>query len=132
MNAGQAAGGAEETTVLVLVVEDERSISGFVAEVVEEAGYTPIVATNGREALERAREQWPALVVTDLMMPHMDGAGLVQALRAEATALGRDMPPIILTTAASMAHAREAGADAVLRKPFNLDELEALLHRFLD
>lgn len=131
MSAAQA-GNPDEPTVLVLVVEDERSIAGFVAEVVEEAGYTPVVATNGHEALEKARERWPALVVTDLMMPHLDGAGLIQALKKEATAGQRAVPPIILMTAASTAYAGRVDADALLRKPFNLDELEELLHRFLD
>jgi DNA-binding response OmpR family regulator len=65
------------------------------------------------------------------MMPHLDGAGLVRALRAEAAARGLAMPPIILMTAAHTTHAREVDADALLRKPFSLVELDALLRRFL-
>ena len=63
----------------------------------------------------------PALLITDLMMPHLDGSELIAA----------PVPPTILMTAADMARAREAGADAVLRKPFHLADLAALLRRFL-
>jgi len=126
-------GSDARTTALgvVLIAEDERSIASLVAEVVAQAGYTPLVAMNGRQALDLAREQWPALVITDLMMPYLDGAALTAALRAEADARGVAAPPIVLMTAASLQYARAAGADAVLRKPFNLAELEALLRRFL-
>jgi len=119
------------TLAVVLIAEDERSIASLVAEVVAQAGYTPLVATNGRQALALAREQWPALVITDLMMPYLDGAALTTALRAEAATRGDAAPPIVLMTAAGPQYARAAGADAVLRKPFNLAELEALLLRFL-
>jgi DNA-binding response OmpR family regulator len=121
----------DETRIVVLVVEDERAISSVVAEVVHDAGYLPVVARNGHEALERARRQWPGLVLTDLMMPHLDGAGMIRALRQEAATRGAAMPPVILMTAASPIHARAAGADALLRKPFDLNELDALLERFL-
>jgi CheY-like chemotaxis protein len=66
-----------------------------------------------------------------MMLAYLSGADLIAALRADATASGRPAPTIILMTAASLAQARIAGADAVLRKPFRLKDLEALLHRFL-
>lgn len=119
-------------TVLVLIVDDESPIARVVADLIADIGYTPVTAANGQEALLRARERWPSLVVTDLMMPELDGAGLIDALRTEAASGGHAMPAIILMTAAGLNRARAAGADAVLPKPFNLDELEELLHRFLD
>jgi len=70
-------------------------------------------------------------VVTDLMMPLLDGSGMARALRAEAEARGRAMPPIILMTASHPSYAAQVGADALLQKPFSLDDLEELLHRFL-
>lgn len=116
---------------VVLIVEDERSIAAVIAEVVAEMGCAPMVATHGRQALELARERWPALVITDLMMPRMGGAALIAALRAEGVSLGRAAPSILLLTAASLQYAREAGADAILRKPFNLPELEAQVGHLL-
>jgi len=61
---------------VVLIAEDERSIADIVCVVVEDAGYQPVLAAHGRQALEMARIEHPALVVTDLMMPHMTGAEL--------------------------------------------------------
>ena len=116
---------------LVLIAEDEEPQAEIVVFVVREAGYTPLVALNGRQALALARDSRPALLITDLMMPYLDGSELIAALRADAAAGGASVPPIVLMTAASMAAARAAGADVVLRKPFHLVDLEALLRRFL-
>jgi CheY-like chemotaxis protein len=118
--------------VLVLIAEDEEPIAEVVATVVEDAGYTPLLAAHGREALELARAKQPALLITDLMMPYLSGAELIAALRSDAAAGGHAPLPVILITAAGPAQARAAGADAVLRKPFELLELDALLRRFLE
>jgi CheY-like chemotaxis protein len=117
---------------LVLIAEDEEPIAEVVATVVEDAGYRPLLAAHGQEALELARAQQPALLITDLMMPHLSGAELIAALRSDAAASGRAPLPVILMTAAGPAQARAAGADAVLRKPFELLELDALIRRFLE
>jgi CheY-like chemotaxis protein len=116
---------------VVLIAEDERPVAEILATIVAEAGYAPVVAAHGRRALELARERWPALLITDLMMPFLAGDELITALRAEAASLGRAAVPAILLTAAGFARARAAGADAVLRKPFDLEDLERLLRRLL-
>lgn len=116
---------------LVLIAEDEEPIAEAIALIVEDAGYTPLVAAHGKQALELARLRRPALVITDLMMPQLDGAELIIALRADAEQNGHAPPPIILMTAAGMKRAHEAEADALLRKPFELEDLEALLFRYL-
>lgn len=120
----------ESVAPLVLIAEDEEPQAEILVFVVREAGYTPVVAHNGRQALAMAREQGPALLITDLMMPYLDGSELIAALRADAAA-GATMPHVVLMTSANMVVARAAGADVVLRKPFHLADLEALLHRFL-
>ena len=119
------------TAALVLIAEDEEPIAEMIAYVVEDAGHTPLIAAHGRQALDLARAQWPALVITDLMLPYLSGAELIAALRAEAALDERPVPPAILITAASLDRARVAAADVVLRKPFDLTELDALLRRFL-
>ena len=119
------------TPALVLIAEDEEPIAETVAYVVEDAGYTPLVAAHGRQALDLARAQLPALLITDLMMPHLGGADLIAALRADAAADGLGALPVIVLTAAGLSQALTAGGDVVLRKPFELLELAALLHRFL-
>jgi DNA-binding response OmpR family regulator len=122
---------ATDGSPVVLIAEDERAIAEVVAAVVAEAGFAPLVAAHGQRALELAREHWPALLITDLMMPFLDGGELIAALRAEARSRGLAGIPVILLTAAGSVRARAAGADAVLRKPFDLDALEALMHRLL-
>ena len=116
---------------LVLIAEDEEPIAELLSYVVQDAGYTPLVALHGRQALALARDRWPALVITDLMMPYLSGADLIAALAAEATANGRARPPAILVTGAGPSQARAAGADVVLYKPFQVADLDALLHHFL-
>ena len=115
----------------VLIADDEGPIVEMLAFLVREAGFTPAVASHGRQALELARADRPALVITDLMMPHLSGAKLIESLRGDAAAGGYQPPPIILITAAGPRAARASGADAVVAKPFALAEIEMLLRRFL-
>lgn len=117
---------------VVLIAEDERAIADIVRVVVEDAGYRPVLAAHGLQALAIARIEHPALVITDLMMPHMTGTELIAALRVDVASDGGVRAPVILMTAVNPSQARAAGADAVLYKPFDLDTLEALLQRFLD
>lgn len=123
---GWPGGGCE-----VLDADDDAPIAEVVAEMIALMGHRVRVAGNGRHALELARAIRPALVVTDLMMLGLDGAGLIVALRAEAAAVGQPPPPVILMTAAAAVPAAGAGADAVLRKPFDLLVLEDLVTRLL-
>jgi len=117
--------------VVVLIAEDEESIAETLALVVEDAGYMPVVARNGREALALARQHRPQLIITDLMMPHMSGEELITAARADAAALGAEPPAVVVVTAASRARAEAAGADAVIVKPFDVMKLEAVMHQLL-
>lgn len=116
---------------LILIVDDEVTIAEVLAEFVSDLGYTPLMAQNGQEALERVRQHWPALVMTDVMMPVMNGKDFVQALRKEASAHQKVVPPIILLTAAGKNIVSGLDVDAIITKPFELDELERLLQRFL-
>lgn len=117
--------------IWVLIADDDDEIAHVVALVVEYTGYVPLVALNGRQALELARAYRPALVITDLVMPEVDGARLIGSLRAEAAAGGFVAPPIILMSAMRREHMPDVGADAVLSKPFLVAALEHLLRHFL-
>jgi CheY-like chemotaxis protein len=116
---------------LVLIADDEAPIAEALALIIEAAGYRTVIAKHGEEALTLASAEPPALVFTDLMMPRLDGAALIERLRADALAAGREPPPVVLMTAAGMREASLSGADAVLTKPFDLDEVEELLTRYL-
>lgn len=123
--------GASEGPLTVLIVEDEGPIADALAFLVEDCGYLPLRASHGKEALDLARAHRPAMVITDLMMPIMDGRELIAALRADAAANQHAPPIIILTTAGGFAYAQDTGADVVLRKPFDVSEIEALLAHYL-
>lgn len=113
---------------VVLIAEDEEPIAQALAYLVEDAGYSPVIAAHGKAALEIALAQRPDLIITDLMMPQMSGKEFISALRA---ALDSATPPIILMTAAGRRYTDAAGATALLSKPFDLSEVEALLERYL-
>ena len=118
--------------ILILIVDDEEPIVDLLATFVADLGYTPLVAQNGQQALDLARECGPALIITDLMMPVMNGADLIVALRAEAAAQGRASPPIVLLTAGSRRAASQLPVEAVLLKPFDLTQLEQVIRRLLE
>src|SRR2546423_6985803 len=81
----------------ILVVDDDPSILALVAEILLDEWYDVATAANGAEALQRVAEAVPAVIVTDLMMPGMDGPALVRAGRAEPATAG---PPIVIMSAA--------------------------------
>jgi two-component system, chemotaxis family, chemotaxis protein CheY len=116
---------------LILIADDEEPITEMLEAFVTDLGYTPLVARNGQQALNLARERWPALVVTDLMMPIVSGADLITALSAEAEASGRASPPIVLLTAGSARAVSHLHVDAMLSKPFDLGKLERVIHQLL-
>lgn len=122
-------GEAASTSALVLIAEDDEPIALALSFIVEDAGHVPLVATNGKQALELAQTQHPALIITDLMMPQMTGRELIAALRQDGQA--DHHTPIVLMTAAGKAYTLNSGADALLPKPFDITSVEALLRRFL-
>jgi DNA-binding response OmpR family regulator len=117
---------------LILIVDDEISIAETLAEFVLELGYTPLVASNGQQALALAREHWPALVMTDLMMPLLNGEGLIRALRAEAATNKNAFPPIVLLSAVRGPMLAKIDADVIVPKPFDLEYLEQVIHKLLN
>ncbi len=116
---------------VVLIAEDEEPIAQAIAYIVEDLGYTAAIAIHGKQALELARINRPALVITDLMMPQMTGAELIRAIRDDASRLHYRAPPIILMSAAGKQYVDSVGADAFLPKPFDVSQVEALLDHYL-
>ncbi|HEV8192449.1 MAG TPA: response regulator, partial [Ktedonobacterales bacterium] len=109
--------------LVVLIAEDEEPIADALAIIVEEAGYTPLTASHGAAALQLARTHHPALLITDLMMPYLDGEKLIQALEADARLHGRARIPVILTTAVGGRRLEDVKADALLKKPFDVEDV---------
>lgn len=113
----------------VLIVDDEPAIADFIAEVARELGYRTLIAANGLDAIAVARAERPCLLITDLMMPGMDGPELIARLRERN---GHQPLPVILVTVAAAQAAHVPGADEVLVKPFDLGTLERVLRRLLE
>lgn len=110
----------------VLIADDERVLREMLAEVVRDAGHEVVLAINGQQALDLVAQARADLIISDVMMPRVSGADLCRRLKSSpATA----SIPIILVSAVSSAQG--APADAFLRKPVKLAELEALLRRWL-
>lgn len=123
--------GQEQSLPVVLIVEDEEPIAQALAFIVEDNGYGVHIASNGKRALEWMETRRPALIITDLMMPELNGADLIVSIRAGAARTHQAAPPIVLMSAAGKQHVNHADADAVLLKPFDLSQVEALLSRFM-
>lgn len=107
-----------------LVVDDEGPVREFLVDLLAELGWRVRQAIHGRQALALASEERPDLVISDVMMPVMDGAELCRRLKSELT----PAPVIILASAAPQRVADNVGADAFLGKPFDLAELEHLVN----
>ena len=116
----------------ILVVEDDADIAGLIVHYIEKAGWQPHVVTVGSEVLRQAREQLPACVVLDLMLPGMDGLEVCRALRTDAATAA--VPIIILTARAEETDrivGLELGADDYVAKPFSPGELVARIRAVL-
>ena len=110
----------------VLVVDDEFGTAEVLVAALEDAGYRVFTAANGRRALERLEENRPDLVVSDFMMPLMDGAAMVRAMRANPAF--RDIPVIMMSAAPEAALRKHLdGYAAFLRKPFRISALLDLI-----
>jgi two-component system phosphate regulon response regulator PhoB len=108
----------------VLVVDDEKDIVALVAYHLAKAGYRVSTASTGTEALQAAREERPALVVLDLMLPGMSGFEVLEQLRAAENT--REVAVLMLTARreeADRIRGLSLGADDYLAKPFSPQEL---------
>jgi two-component system, OmpR family, phosphate regulon sensor histidine kinase PhoR len=115
----------------ILVIDDGREIRDFLANrVLASRGYTVLVAEDGENGLNLARQALPDLIIVDQNMPGRTGLQVLTALRDE----GRDTPVILITGEGSEMLAKEAigaGAAAYLTKPFETDQLLAAIDRAL-
>jgi len=104
----------------VLLVDDELTSAEVLGLILAEDGFHVTLASNGQQALQRLEQAAPDVLVTDFMMPGMNGADLVRAVRAM-PAFGQ-LPVLMISAAPHGAlRAYNVGYDAFLRKPFGLD-----------
>jgi CheY-like chemotaxis protein len=107
----------------VMIVDDEPDMRHLLRITLELAGYGVVEAAHGEAALEQVRRSPPQIVLTDQMMPRMNGGELIERLRAEETT--KAIPIVMI----SGTRAAQAAADAALGKPFDPSELLVLVDR---
>ena len=113
----------------ILIVDDELAMGNMLAACCDLWGLDPTVVTTGAEALQILEHTTPDLILTDFMMPGMSGHEFTR--RARASGRLRDVP-VVLTSSAPDAASRDSPADAFLRKPFDLDEVEKVVRECLN
>jgi two-component system KDP operon response regulator KdpE len=114
---------------LVLVADDEPRITKLVSIALSEEGLRVVTASNGSEALRKAEEYRPDIVLLDIVMPDLDGIEVMRQLREQ-----RPVPVILLTakgSTADKAMGLDLGADDYIAKPFHPDELAARVRAVL-
>ncbi|MGM9425659.1 Hpt domain-containing protein [Hydrogenophaga sp. MI9] len=113
---------------LVLVVDDSITVRRVTQRLLQREGYRVSLAADGLQALERLQTERPAVVLSDIEMPRMDGFDLVRNIRNDPRLSG--LPVIMITSRIAekhREHARELGVDHYLGKPYSEDELLALI-----
>lgn len=122
---------ADESRAQVLLVEDNAEVARYMREILSEK-YRVMYAPNGKEALAKALEYVPDIILTDLMMPEKNGCELCREVRM--SALLNHVPVVVVTArdeAADRIRCFEAGADAYITKPFNSEELMLRVEKLL-
>lgn len=116
----------------ILVVEDDNGIRMLMEDALADAGYEPVLACNGLEALEVLEAKHIDLIILDIMMPKLDGYELLRQLRES----GMDMPVLMVTAKQTLSDKKKGfllGADDYMVKPFEEEEMllrvAALLRR---
>jgi DNA-binding response OmpR family regulator len=122
----------EKVNPSVLIIEDNPDMMQYLADVLSDE-YTILIAKDGEEGFRRALEMNPDVVISDVMMPLMDGYALCKQMKKD---VRTSHIPLILLTAKSMHRDKieglQLGADDYLQKPFHLDELKLRIRYHLD
>jgi two-component system, cell cycle response regulator DivK len=116
----------------VLVVEDNEAVCDLLARILETLGYVPVLASHGKEGLEKAIAEKPNLIVLDMMMPIMDGWEAARALRANPDT--KNIPILAITAlfrTQELKTCLEAGCNGYIVKPFGVTDLQRKIGELL-
>jgi CheY-like chemotaxis protein len=118
---------------LILLADDNEDNINLILDYLQTQSYATVVARNGQEAMDRAKEEKPDLILMDIQMPGVDGLEATRRLRSDAS---MSTIPIIAVTALAMPGDRErclaAGANEYLSKPVNLRRLVQIIETHLN
>lgn len=108
----------------ILIVDDNQDTIHILSVILNQGGYSTVAARDGVEALKKIREEAPALVLLDIMMPKLDGFGVLEAMRGDPGM--RQIPVLIISAKAdrsSKTRSTALGAKDYIVKPINPDEI---------
>jgi|ERR1700751_3178377 CheY-like chemotaxis protein len=126
--AKQKAGPAKRT---ILIVDDEVGILEVLESILGDAGFAVVSAINGQDALNRMQKTVPDLVIVDFMMPLLDGAGVVKAMRADKRL--RAVPVLLASALPEKTISERCNSyNVFLRKPYKTERLMEEISRLLD
>ena len=120
----------ESGKALIMVVERDPHIRELEAHFLGRAGYTVVFADHGENALVQAQTAVPDIVITEILVPRLDGLALCRQLKADPRT--RDVSVLVFSILAAAGRAREAGADAFLLKPLAEHALVETVVRLLE
>jgi two-component system response regulator MprA len=115
---------------LILVVERDPHVRELETHFLQLAGYSVEFAADGNSALDRARELRPDIVISEILVPKLDGLALCRAIKADPET--RDIAVLIFSILAASTRASEAGADAFLLKPLAEHRLVSTVRTLLE
>ena len=122
---------AQSSIPLVLVVDDSITVRRVTQRLLQREGYRVALAADGLQGLERLREERPAVVLSDIEMPRMDGFDFVRNIRSDDKL--RDLPVIMITSRIAEKHrdhAEELGVNHYLGKPYSEEDLLRLIREY--
>jgi CheY-like chemotaxis protein len=111
----------------VLLVDDDPNVLGALEAIIAEGGYQVLTAKDGKDALEKARKEPPDLIVSDVMMPVMDGSALVDALASD-----RRLSDIPIVLHSALATPPPVHVNAFLKKPYSPGQLLDLVRHLIE
>jgi twitching motility two-component system response regulator PilH len=115
----------------ILVVDDVQTDREILGKIVTKMGHVPIYAGDGARAVAMAREEQPALILLDVVMPEMDGFKVVRTIRHD-PAIAK-IPVVLVTTKGGESDkfwGRKQGADDHVPKPYTVEAMEAVIRRY--
>jgi DNA-binding response OmpR family regulator len=113
----------------ILLVDDEKDILLTVKELLEMEGYEVIMASNGKVGLDKFHELNPDLIITDIMMPIMDGREMIQLIRKDKK--NPIIPIIVLSSVISLVGELDQQWDIFLKKPCSINKILDAINKLL-
>lgn len=116
----------------ILVVEDEDSVADILLDVLEAEGYRVLLASSGEAALTRLKNVQPDLILSDIMLPYIDGVTMCWTIQHSPTFKATsDIPVVLMSAVSEGAERNRCRYEAFIAKPFLLEELLGVVERTL-